>query len=74
MGKGKKQRRSNGPAELVVVEAEQYPAAVIVELWHKNAKGKREFLDSRRYEAKEAGDVDGAPEADPEPTELVSLP
>ncbi len=73
MGKGKKQRRSNGPAELVVVEAEQYPVAVIVELWHKNAKGKREFLDSRRYEAKEAADED-APEAEAEPAELVSLP
>jgi hypothetical protein len=73
LGKGKKQRRSNGPAELVVVEAEQYPAAVIVELWHKNAKGKREFLDSRRYEAKEPGDLDEGADAEADP-ELVSLP
>ncbi len=72
MGKGKKQRRSNGPAELVVVEAEQYPVAVIVELWHRNAKGKREFLDSRRYEAKEADE--DAPETEAEPAELVSRP
>lgn len=52
MPKGKK-RKSRGPAELLVVEAEMFPSAVIVELWHKNAKGKREFLDSRRYEAVE---------------------
>ena len=26
---------------------------MIVELWHKNAKGKREFLDSRRYDVAE---------------------
>jgi hypothetical protein len=49
MPKGKK-GRSRGPAELLVIEAEVFPSAVIVELWHKNAKGKREFLDSRRYE------------------------
>lgn len=52
MPKGKK-GKSRGPAELLVVEAEMFPSAVIVELWHKNAKGKREFLDSRRYEVLE---------------------
>jgi len=52
MPKGKK-GKSRGPAELLVVEAEMFPSAVIVELWHKNAKGKREFLDSRRYEVVE---------------------
>jgi len=40
-----------------VVEAEEFPSAVIVELWHKNAKGKREFFDSRRYEAEEMAEV-----------------
>jgi hypothetical protein len=54
MGKGKK-GKSRGPAELLVVEAEVFPSAVIVELWHKNSKGKREFLDSRRYEVEESG-------------------
>jgi hypothetical protein len=49
MGKGKRKKR-HGPAELLVVEAEEFPTAVIVELWHRNAKGKREFLDSRRYD------------------------
>jgi hypothetical protein len=52
MPKGKK-GKSRGPAELLVVEAEMFPSAVIVELWHKNAKGKREFLDSRRFEVVE---------------------
>jgi hypothetical protein len=52
MPKGKK-GKSRGPAELLVVEAEMFPSAVIVELWHKNSKGKREFLDSRRYEVVE---------------------
>lgn len=52
MPKGKK-RKPHGPAELLVVEAEVFPSAVIVELWHKNAKGKREFLDSRRYDVAE---------------------
>ncbi|MDP9243855.1 MAG: hypothetical protein M3O77_02090 [Chloroflexota bacterium] len=75
MGKGKKRNRSNGPAELVVVEAEQYPAAVIVELWHKNAKGKREFLDSRRYEATVPDDGEDEEEAvATDPAELVPLP
>jgi hypothetical protein len=49
MPKGKK-GKSRGPAELLVIEAEEFPSAVIVELWHKNNKGRREFLDSRRYE------------------------
>lgn len=49
MGKGKKKNK-HGPAELLVVEAEEFPTAVIVELWGRNAKGKREFLDSRRYD------------------------
>jgi hypothetical protein len=53
MAKGKK-GKSRGPAELLVVEAEVFPSAVIVELWHKNPKGKREFLDSRRYEGEES--------------------
>ncbi len=43
--------RPNGPIELLVVESEAFPNSVIVELWHENASGKREFLDSRRYEA-----------------------
>jgi hypothetical protein len=49
MGKRKRKNR-HGPAELLVVEAEEFPTAVIVELWGRNAKGKREFLDSRRYD------------------------
>jgi hypothetical protein len=49
MGKGKRKNR-HGPAEVLVVEAEEFPTAVIVELWGRNAKGKREFLDSRRYD------------------------
>jgi hypothetical protein len=44
-------RRPNGPIELLVVESEAFPNSVIVELWHENDSGKREFLDSRRYEA-----------------------
>ena len=52
MPKGKK-HRGHGPAEVLVVEAEEFPSAVIVELWHRNAKGKREFLDSRRYDLAE---------------------
>lgn len=72
MGKGKKKKKGNGPPELLVVEAEDFPDAVIVELWHKNAKGKREFLDSRRFEvaengrdaASEAPDADGDASAD----------
>jgi hypothetical protein len=54
--KGKK-RKERGPAEVLVVETEEFPSAVIVELWHKNAKGKREFFDSRRYEAEEIVEV-----------------
>ncbi len=50
MGKGKKKKNRHGPAELLIVEAEEFPTAVIVELWGRNAKGKREFLDSRRYD------------------------
>jgi len=50
--KGKK-HRAHGPAEVLVVEAEEFPSAVIVELWHKNTKGKSEFLDSRRYDVAE---------------------
>jgi len=38
---------------VLVVEAEEFPSAIIVELWHKNTKGKREFLDSRRYDLAE---------------------
>jgi len=49
MGKGSK-KNQHGPAEILVVEAEEFPTAVIVELWHHNKKGKREFLDSRRYD------------------------
>ena len=52
MPKGKK-HRAHGPAEVLVVEAEEFPSAIIVELWHKNTKGKREFLDSRRYDVAE---------------------
>jgi len=52
LAKGKK-GKPHGPAEVLVVEAEVFPSAVIVELWHKNAKGKREFLDSRRYDVAE---------------------
>jgi hypothetical protein len=55
---GKKKRKGNGPAELLVVEADEFPDAIIVELWHRNPKGKREFLDSRRYESADA--VNGA--------------
>ena len=54
----KRKKAKRGPAELLVIEADEFPSAVIVELWHKNAKGKREFLDSRRFEAIE----DPAPE------------
>jgi len=46
-----KKRRRGGPVELLVVESEAFPHSVIVELWHEGKKGKREFLDSRRYEA-----------------------
>lgn len=49
MSKGSK-KNSHGPAEILVVEAEEFPTAVIVELWHHNKEGKREFLDSRRYD------------------------
>ena len=56
MPKGKN-GKPHGPAEVLVVEAEVFPSSVIVELWHKNAKGKREFFDSRRYEAEEIGEV-----------------
>ena len=52
MPKGKK-GKPHGPAEVLVVEADVFPSSVIVELWHKNAKGKREFLDSRRYDVAE---------------------
>jgi hypothetical protein len=51
LAKGKKKGTGDGPAELLVIEAEQFPSVVIVELWHKTPKGKREFLDSRRFEA-----------------------
>lgn len=54
--KNKKHRRS-GPVELLVVESESFPHSVIVELWHEGKKGKREFLDSRRYEAVDAVEV-----------------
>jgi len=54
--KGKK-RKERGPAEVLVIEAEEFPSAVIVELWHKSAKGKREFFDSRRYEAEEIAEL-----------------
>jgi hypothetical protein len=52
VAKGKKKRaiRVQGPPELLVIEAELFPSAVIVELWHRTPKGKREFLDSRRFE------------------------
>jgi hypothetical protein len=46
-----KKRRRGGPVELLVVESEAFPHSVIVELWHEGKKGKREYLDSRRYEA-----------------------
>jgi hypothetical protein len=52
MAKGKEKNR-HGPAELLVIEAEVFPTAVIVELWGRNAKGRREFLDSRRYDAQD---------------------
>jgi len=68
VAKGKKAKRASGPAELLVIEAEQYPVAVIVELWHKGSGGKREFLDSRRYEAKEPDS------ADDEPARLAPVP
>jgi len=54
--KGKK-RKERGPAEVLVIEAEEFPSAVIVELWHKSAKGKREFSDSRSYEAEEIAEL-----------------
>lgn len=66
LAKGDKPGLSPGPAELLVVEAEQFPNAVIVELWHRGPNGKREFLDSRRYEAVEMAD-----ETDEEVGELV---
>jgi hypothetical protein len=55
LAKSKKKgaREGDGPAELLVIEAEQFPSSVIVELWHRTAKGKREFLDSRRFEVVE---------------------
>lgn len=59
---GKHKKKGHGPPELLVVEAEEFPDAVIVELWHRNAKGKREFLDSRRFEVAENG-RDAAEEA-----------
>jgi hypothetical protein len=55
LAKGKKKgaNRVQGPPELLVIEAELFPSAVIVELWHRTPKGKREFLDSRRFEVTE---------------------
>jgi hypothetical protein len=55
LAKSKKKgaREGDGPAELLVIEAEQFPSSVIVELWHRTAKGKREFFDSRRFEVVE---------------------
>jgi hypothetical protein len=45
---------------------------VIVELWHEGKKGKREFLDSRRYEAVDAVEVVEAAAEGIEETSLAS--
>ena len=58
-----KRKNKHGPAEILVVEAEEFPTAVIVELWHMDPTGRREFLDSRRYDTPDEGDDAGAPGA-----------
>ena len=45
----KRQHRKEGGASLVL-EGEEFPIALTVELWHRRAKGKRELIGSRRYE------------------------
>jgi hypothetical protein len=58
-------KRPNGPIELLVVESEAFPNSVIVELWHENASGKREFLDSRCYESSDLQPEEDTPAAAP---------
>lgn len=50
MAKGKKQRRRNGGADPLVLEGDAFPNAITVELWRRVAKGKRELVDTRRYD------------------------
>ena len=50
MAKNKKrQHRKEGGASLIL-EGEEFPTALTVELWHRRSKGKRELIGSRRYE------------------------
>jgi hypothetical protein len=56
-------KTQHGPAEVLTVEAEEFPTAVIVELWHQSPNGKREFLDSRRYDTRDDGSEVSAVEA-----------
>lgn len=74
MAKGKKKgaNRVQGPPELLVIEAELFPSAVIVELWRRTPKGKREFLDSRRFEVTD--EKAGAPAADTSEVLSVDAP
>ncbi len=73
MAKSKdKKRRRSGPVELLVVESESFPHSVIVELWHEGKKGKREFLDSRRYEAANTVEMVGAAAEGTEETSLAT--
>jgi hypothetical protein len=45
----KRQHRNEGRASLVL-EGEEFPTVLTVELWHRRSKGKRELIGSRRYE------------------------
>jgi hypothetical protein len=45
----KGQHRKEGVASLLL-EGEEFPTALTVELWHRRSKGKRVLIGSRRYE------------------------
>ena len=67
MAKTKKRQQTKDPFTLVIVGAEEFPAAITVELWHRPPKGKRTLVGTRRYEmgsAEPAASQSDTPAAD----------
>ena len=50
MAKTKKRGHRKEPSAAVILDGEEFPAAITVELWHRKPKGKRSLIGARRYE------------------------
>lgn len=50
VAKTKKRQHRNDHSSAVVIDGDEFPAEITVELWQRRPKGKRTLVGSRRYE------------------------